>query len=174
MKIQPVTIDELSELATEVAERSGLSLYDLEFVGSGNSRTLRVYIDGENGVSIDDCADFSRGYSVLLDAKDLIPGGKYELEVSSPGLERRLTKPWHFEKALGKKVQVKTVEAVIPESDKDSDKPMKAKTLVGELKSVESDAVVIEKDNRDWKVDFENVDRARMVFEEPKKNKKKK
>jgi len=172
LKLQPDLKDQLSELATEVAERSGLSVYDLEFVGTGGNRSLRVFLDGEKGVSIDDCADFSRGFSIVLDANDLIPGGKYELEVSSPGLERKLTQKWHFERALGKKVQIKTSEPVPIPEELNTKKQIKVKTLVGELLEVESSCVIINKDNAKWTVELEMIDRAKIVFEQPEKNKK--
>ena len=176
MKLQPDTIEKLMQLATEVANRSSLSVYDLEFVGSGGNRTLRVFLDGDKGVSVDDCADFSRGFSLLLDADDLIPGAGYELEVSSPGLERRLRKPWHFEKAVGKKVQIKTETPVVLEfeSKAGEKKSMNAKTLVGELVAfhVEEGVLEVLKDHQTWRVEIENVDRAKLVFEQPPKNKK--
>ncbi len=66
-----------------------------------------MFIDKAGGVSIEDCANVSRGLNLRLDVEDVIPGGQYELEVSSPGLDRKLTQGWHFEKAVGKTVQVK-------------------------------------------------------------------
>ena len=176
MKLLPETFEKLMDLAGEVAQRSALSIYDIEFVGSGGNRTLRIYLDGDQGVSIEDCADFSRGFSLLLDANDLIPGGGYELEVSSPGLERRLRVPWHFEKAVGKKVQIKTEAPVTLEFETKTGemKSMNAKTLVGELIGFNQEENVLEvlKDNHTWRIEFANVDRAKLVFEQPLKNKK--
>ncbi len=86
------------------AER--VELDDLELVGSGNARTLRVVVDSEGGVDIDRIADLSRGISGLLDARSDLDG-PYQLEVTSPGLERKLRTQRHFEKALGREVSVK-------------------------------------------------------------------
>ncbi len=98
----------LKEHAEQVARRENCFLYDLEMPGQGQGRTLRVYIDkeGEEGVSIDDCSRVSQGLNLILDVEDLVPGGAYNLEVSSPGLERRLTQAWHYQKALGQKIQL--------------------------------------------------------------------
>jgi len=100
-------IQKIENLAQDVALREGVRIYDIEFAGSAMGRTLRVFIDKDGGVSVDDCANVSRGLNLLLDVEDIIPGGKYVLEVSSPGLERVLRKPWHFEQAKGQKVWLK-------------------------------------------------------------------
>ncbi|NJL24448.1 MAG: ribosome maturation factor RimP [Calothrix sp. SM1_5_4] len=100
-------LEQIRLYAEEVASREGCMLYDLEF-RDGPGRTLRVFIDKEpGGVSIDDCVNVSRGLNLRLDVEDVIPGGRYELEVSSPGMDRRLTQPWHFQKAVGQTVQLK-------------------------------------------------------------------
>ncbi|MEK6554972.1 MAG: ribosome maturation factor, partial [Bdellovibrionota bacterium] len=84
--------EKIKGLAQEVCEREGCSLYDIEFVGAGRHRVLRIYIEanGEGQVTVEQCANVSRGLSLQLDVEDVIPGGQYELEVSSPGLERML------------------------------------------------------------------------------------
>ena len=100
-------MQQIRQFAEEVALREGCLLYDLEFF-DGPGRTLRVFIDKEGGgIGIEDCANVSRGLNLRLDVEDIIPGGRYELEVSSPGLDRKLTQSWHFEKAVGQTVQVK-------------------------------------------------------------------
>jgi ribosome maturation factor RimP len=85
-----------------------IELDDLELVGRGRAQTLRVLVDGE-GLDLDRIAEVSRGLSRLLDSMD-IPAleGPYQLEVSSPGLERKLTRARHYEKSIGREVVVKT------------------------------------------------------------------
>ena len=95
-------IQKIEILAGQVAEREGVRIYDLEFSGGTQGRVLRVFIDKEGGVSIEDCANVSRGLNLLLDVEDPIPGGKYSLEVSSPGMERILRKSWHFTGEIGR------------------------------------------------------------------------
>jgi ribosome maturation factor RimP len=87
------------------AER--IELDDLELVGRGSTRTLRVTVDGAN-VDLDRIAEVSKGLSRLLDHTEGAPDGSYQLEVTSPGLERRLTRPRHFQKSLGREAVVKT------------------------------------------------------------------
>lgn len=102
-------LTEIRKIAEDLSAREGCYLYDIEFAGAGGGRVLRVTIDkeGESGVSIEDCSKVSRGLNEFLD-DEKVPGGQYLLEVSSPGLERVLKEPRHFEKALGKKISVKT------------------------------------------------------------------
>lgn len=83
-----------------------LELDDLDLVGTGSGRTLRVVVDGPDGVDLDRLADVSRGLSLLLD-HDSDLEGSYQLEVTSPGLERRLRRPRQFEKSVGREVKIK-------------------------------------------------------------------
>src|SRR5689334_1425287 len=107
-------VEKVKSLAQEVSAREGCRLYDIDFSSNPKSRILRVYIDSVSAepVSIDQCANVSRGLSFLLDTDEFVSGGAYELEVSSPGVERVLREPWHFQLAVGKSVKVTTVEPI--------------------------------------------------------------
>ena len=91
-----------AELAAPFVEAAGCTLWDVEYVKEAGSWYLRVYIDKETGVSIDDCEAVSRVLSDLLDEADPIDQSYY-LEVGSPGLGRRLTRPEHYEQLKGQK-----------------------------------------------------------------------
>src|ERR1700677_2020838 len=111
--LNPDSMEKIKSAADEVSRREGCFFYDLEFVGSRENRILRVYIDSESGlVSVEQCANVSKGLSLLLDVEDLVPGGHYDLEVSSPGLERVLRLPWHFKTVLGKDVKIVTHDPI--------------------------------------------------------------
>ena len=99
--------DVVANLAAPVAEKLGLSVWDVEFVKEGGERYLRVYIDKDEGVSINDCESFSRAFDKVLDEADPIDES-YIFEVSSAGLERRLYRPSDFEKYMGSLITVKT------------------------------------------------------------------
>lgn len=99
------------ELMTPIAERLSLKIYDVEFVKEGQDYYLRVYIDKEGGVTIDDCEAASRALSDELDKEDFISEA-YILEVSSPGLGRTLKKERHFLNSLGEEVEIKTFKPV--------------------------------------------------------------
>ncbi len=155
----------IETLVEEVSAREGCRLYDLEFTTSQGRRVLRVYVEGlEESVSIDQCAEISRALSLLLDVEDLIPGGHYELEVSSPGVERPLRLPWHFERALGEKVKIKTSASVTP-LNREVRKGESTKSVVGILKDVQPDKFVVETEKDSWLVPYESVHKANVVFE---------
>jgi ribosome maturation factor RimP len=113
--------DKVRQIAERVAGSSGLEVVEVEVCGAGKHRTLRVYIDRPgavpeanrpDGVTHEDCANFSREFGIIVDVEDALPGGSYVLEVSSPGLDRKLTKAADFERFLGQRVKLMTREPV--------------------------------------------------------------
>jgi len=142
--------EKVERMAHEVAEREGCEIYDVELVGGGGSRALRVFIDkaGGGGVSIDDCSNVSRGLNLLLDVEDVIPGGAYNLEVSSPGLERPLRTPVHFKRAAGTRAFVKTFET-FAELNAELDEASRAK--LGRTKQLEG--IIVDLENMDSATD---------------------
>lgn len=98
--------DQVTEFAKPVVESFGCSLWDVEYVREGSERYLRLYIDKDGGVDIDDCEKIHRAIDPILDEKDPIPES-YHFEVSSAGLERALKRPGDFEQFMGSPVLVK-------------------------------------------------------------------
>ena len=133
-------MDEIRALAERVAASHHLEVVDVEFGGGGKSRALRVFVEkdaaerkrlaerveaGEvedlpkgvpvellSGVTHEDCAAFATDFGTLLDVEDVVPGAEYTLEVSSPGLERKLSRPEEFERFRGSLIKVKTFTPV--------------------------------------------------------------
>ncbi|MBV8051103.1 MAG: ribosome maturation factor RimP [Acidobacteriaceae bacterium] len=108
-------LDPVREIVERVAASSGLEVVDVEMRGGGKGRMLRIVIDrpagaGEPhaGVTHEDCANVSREVSTILDVEDVIPGGSYVLEVSSPGLDRKLSRPVEFQRFVGSLVKLTT------------------------------------------------------------------
>jgi ribosome maturation factor RimP len=108
-------------IADRVAASSGLEVADIEFHGAGKTRMLRVFIDRPgavptrehpDGVTHEDCARFSREFGTIVEVEDAVPGGSYVLEVSSPGLDRKLTKAADFERFRGHRMKLMTREPV--------------------------------------------------------------
>ncbi|MCL2361195.1 MAG: ribosome maturation factor RimP [Defluviitaleaceae bacterium] len=99
-------LEHLTNLLTPVVEAQGVSLYDLEFIKEGTARILRLYIDKEPGVDLEDCERVSRAADAVLDEHDPIEQSYY-LEVSSPGVERKLSKPEHFMRYTGHKIALR-------------------------------------------------------------------
>ena len=99
------------QMAEPVAQRNGCTVWDVEFIKEAGERFLRVYIDSDNGVDITQCEAVSRELDPMLDEADPIEGS-YNLEVSSPGVERTLTRPEHFEMMKGQKVTARCFTAI--------------------------------------------------------------
>ncbi len=99
------------QIAEPIAEKLGVEIWDIRFLKEGSDWFLRIFLDKEGGIGIDDCEAFSRAIDAPLDELDPIEQG-YCLEVSSPGLERDLTRPEHFEKYIGGKIKIKLIRPV--------------------------------------------------------------
>jgi ribosome maturation factor RimP len=99
-------------IVERVAASRGLEVVEVEFRGGGKARMLRVFIDKPGGVSHEDCANVSHEVGTILDVEDAVPGGSYLLEVSSPGLDRKLVRPADYERFAGSLVKVTTREPV--------------------------------------------------------------
>ena len=95
------TEKEVKELITPIIDEKGITLWDIEFKKEGPSYVLRIYLDKDGGIGINDCEEVSRALSAVLDEKDPIPQA-YMLEVSSAGLDRIIKYDFHFEKCMGK------------------------------------------------------------------------
>jgi ribosome maturation factor RimP len=101
-------IERVREIAAQVGTSSGVEVVEVDMRGSGNARMLRVFIDKPGGVTHEDCASVSRELSTILDVEDAVPGGSYVLEVSSPGLDRKLSRPADFERFTGSRIKLTT------------------------------------------------------------------
>jgi ribosome maturation factor RimP len=99
-------------IAQRVVESEGMELVEVEVKGGGNQRFVRISIDKPEGISHADCELVSQQVGTILDVEDVVPGGRYTLEVSSPGVERKLFKPKDYERFQGKKVKITLREAI--------------------------------------------------------------
>ena len=98
-------------LIEETVKNEGVTLWDVRFLKEGANWYLRVFIDKPEGISIDDCTAVSHAIDPIIDEADPIDKS-YFLEVCSPGIERELTRPWHYEAVLGEKIKIKLYKAV--------------------------------------------------------------
>jgi ribosome maturation factor RimP len=96
----------IEEIAQRVAQSEGLEVVEVEVKGGGNQRFVRISIDKPAGVTHGDCELVSQQVGTILDVEDVVPGGRYTLEVSSPGLERKLLKPRDYQRFQGKKARI--------------------------------------------------------------------
>lgn len=105
-KINEALVEKVREIAERVGASEGIEIVDIQLLGAGRGRVLRLFIDKPEGVSHADCELMSKDVGTILDVEDVIPGDHYTLEVSSPGVERKLSKPSDFERFTGQKVKV--------------------------------------------------------------------
>ena len=147
--------DKIWEIADRVARAAELEIADIEFLGGGRHRVLRIYVDKEGGVTHTDCETVSTGVEAVLDAEELIPGGEYTLEVSSPGVERKLIRPRDFEKSVGKKVKVVLLEPLSNSS-----------TWIGVLQAFAENVLTVETaDGKTAQIPLDSVKKANLKFE---------
>lgn len=142
--------DRLEGLIEPYVAAEGVELDDLEVLNGG--KLVRVTLDAEEPVGVDVIAEISRGIGRLLDAEDPI-GGAYTLEVSSPGLERKLRTPRHYEKSIGRIVKAKTFAAIDGE-----------KTHTGILTEANDSSFVVDVEGTTRTIAYDIVSSARTVF----------
>jgi ribosome maturation factor RimP len=143
---------ELEALMAPAVEALGLELLGIEYAPSSHRSVLRLYIDAEGRhVTLEDCESVSREVSALLDVDDPIQGN-YVLEVSSPGFDRPLFKPSHFKRFLGQQAKI---ALSLPQDGR--------RRFSCVLRAVDSDAVLVEQEGREFRLAFGNISKARLV-----------
>ncbi|MBE8163258.1 MAG: ribosome maturation factor RimP [Bdellovibrionaceae bacterium] len=144
-------LDTMETLVKEVVERKGCIFYALEQFRRGQSLILRVFIDHKEGINVDHCESVSQALSLQLDVADFISQA-YELEVSSPGLDRKLIEPWHFNKVVGQSIKIIC--------EKEANKTAKVKAT---LLNVSSDGVCLDKEGFE-DVKWKQIKKANLVY----------
>jgi ribosome maturation factor RimP len=162
-------LEKVREIVDRVAQSSGLEVVDVELHGGGKARMLRIYIDKPGGVTHEDCASFSREVGTIFDVEDAVPDGSYMLEVSSPGLDRRLWRPEDFQRFIGSLVKLMTRDPV--NGNRHFEGRLKAfhggrlsLELTGRKQSKKHQAVA---HGTEIEIDLANVEKANLVPELP-------
>jgi ribosome maturation factor RimP len=148
-----IELDRIRDAAERAARSAGVEVVDVEWK-IGKQRFLRVFIDKPEGVSHRDCQAVSEQLGVLLDLEDMVPGSRYVLEVSSPGLDRKLTKPSEFERFAGRLARISTTEPVA-----------NAKFFEGRLAGFADGRVKIDVRGQIIEVPFADIRKANLVVE---------
>jgi ribosome maturation factor RimP len=146
-----MTVYELAAMLEPTVERLGYELADLDVRVASQDGLIRLYIDKPDGIGLEDCETVSRAVSALLDVEDPIPGN-YSLEVSSPGLDRKLTKAEHFQRFIGDTVKVKLR---LPLDGR--------RRFRGVLVAQDDDSIVVEVDGQSYSLPLKTIDTARLV-----------
>jgi ribosome maturation factor RimP len=144
------TVARIWELATQVADGEAMEVVDVELrhEGSRAGRVLRLYLDKEGGPNVDDLGRVSRQLGELLDAQDIVEG-TYTLEVSSPGINRPLKKPEHFQRFIGKRVRVRTGDMVEGR-----------RSFLGILTAVSDNTIKVEVDGKGYEIPFSMIEKS--------------
>ncbi len=146
-------IRDVNRLIESVLDEMGFELVDTEYLSEHGKWVLRIYADGEGGITVGDCARISREISTLIEAKDIFQH-EYVLEVSSPGLNRPLKRERDFQRAVGKKVNIKMLNPV-----KDQ------KNFTGYLKAYKNGILYIEMMDKLVHLPWQDVKKANLIYE---------
>ncbi|MCR5456456.1 MAG: ribosome maturation factor RimP [Clostridiales bacterium] len=144
----------VSEFIKPVVENLGYILWDIKFVKEGAGYCLRVTIDGKDGVGIADCEKVSRTIDPILDEKDPIEQS-YSLEVETPGIERELSKKWHYEKCIGETIDVK----LFTQDETGS------KSHTGVLKAIDDERVTITENEKEISISLKQIAKSNVHFD---------
>lgn len=139
----------IEDLLTEKIEDMGYELYDVEYAKEGKNYFLRIFIDNDKGINIDDCEKVNDGISDLLDEADYIKE-QYFLEVSSPGIERVLKKDKHLDKNIGEEVNIKLFKKAENGN----------KEYIGILKGYNNEKIILE----DIEIDRKNIAQIKTIY----------
>ena len=144
------TVDRVWEIAAPLAADEGMEIVDIEFrrEGKGVGRVLRVTMDREGGLNLDDLTRVSRQLSDLLDIHDVLEG-PYSLEVSSPGVNRLLKRPGHFVRFVGKRIRVRTWEVIDGR-----------RSFLGLLREVREDGILLSQESNEFHIPFSLIEKA--------------
>jgi ribosome maturation factor RimP len=155
-------LEQIEALTLPIIEDLGLELVDLEYQRESQGWVLRFFLDKEGGINLDECAAASREIAALLDVEDLLDTA-YQLEVSSPGLERPLKKLADYRRFVGRKAKIKTVVSCDPDG-----RGYNRKTFVGELQGVDGHAILLlqtDKTGGQVVFDLEQIEKAHLEFD---------
>ncbi|MDD2309001.1 MAG: ribosome maturation factor RimP [Desulfuromonadaceae bacterium] len=149
----------VSKIAQPILQSMGLELVDIEFGRVGPDAVLRLFIDKEGGVLLDDCAGLSRELSMILDVEDVI-ACNYTLEVSSPGLDRPLKKQADYDRFVGRTIKVRTYQPFLDDSGN------KRKTFLGKLEGLVNGVIKMTlQEGQTASIPLERVAKANLEFE---------
>jgi ribosome maturation factor RimP len=157
--VQDSVVDKIECMVLPLVTALGLELFEIEYKREGRQMILRIFIDKEGGITLDDCAAVSRELSALLDVEDIIPG-KFTLEVSSPGLNRPIRSLADYDRYIGKLVKVRTFA---PTAD---DSGNLRKTFLGKLVGIDGDLILVKLlEGQSATIPFSAVAKANLEFE---------
>jgi ribosome maturation factor RimP len=152
--MREAVVSKIEEIAERVARSEGIEVVEVELKGGGGQRLVRIAIDKPDGITHADCENVSHQVGAILDVEDVVPGGRYTLEVSSPGVERKLLKPEDYDRFRGKKAKVTLREPVEGR-----------RNWEGTLAGVTDGWIALDAQGRPLRFRFDQVEKANLKFE---------
>lgn len=144
--------DKVEEFVTEPINNLGYRIYDVMYVKEGKDNYLRIFIDSDKGISLDDCEKVNNEITDMLDEADYIKD-QYFLEISSPGIERHIRKDKHLKESIGKEINIKLFKSID-----------KQKELTGNLKEFNKNTITIVVEKKEIVIDRNNVSSMKRAF----------
>jgi ribosome maturation factor RimP len=145
--MQENKINEIKNLLDPILEKYKALLVDIELRGQPNNQVLSIYVDTEEGITLQQIADITKEFEGILDLEDPIPG-KYRLDISSPGIDRPLTEIWQYKKNLAKNIQI-----TLEENGKIIQK-------TGTLESIDGESAILSEKNKKVTIDLKQIKKA--------------
>lgn len=145
--------EKVEKLLEPIIEKIGYELYDVEYAKEGKNYFLRIFIDNEKGIDLNDCEKVNNEITEILDKEDYIKE-QYFLEVSSPGIERILRKDKHLQQNIGEQVNIKLFK-------KDENG---AKEYIGELKQFDEQNIIISQEKKEVKIERKNIAQIKTIY----------
>ena len=152
MRVEPL-LQEIYQTIEPILQSQGLQLVDVEYKREAQGWVLRIYLDREGGITVEDCAEVSRELGAILEVRDLIPN-RYVLEVSSPGLTRPLKKPEDFNKYQNRPVKIKLFTPV-----------QGRRNFKGKLLGLREDKVCLESERQIYEIPIQNIAKANLELD---------
>lgn len=153
--MKSLTIDKIRAIAERIGDSEGVEVVDVQLLGGGSARVVRLFIDKPEGVTHGDCESMSHQVGTILDAEEVIPGQGYTLEVSSPGVDRPLFKAKDYERFVGQKVKIQLRDPI-----------EKRKKFDGLLAAFDGETVTLEMEQgKTLLVRLADIEKANLKFE---------
>lgn len=144
--------EKVTKLVEPIIENLGYELYDVEYAKEGKNYFLRIFIDNEKGISLDDCEKVNNAITDMLYEANYIKD-QYFLEVSSPGIERHIRKEKHLQESIGKEINIKLFKAI-----------EKQKEVTGILKSFDEANIIIETETQELSIERKNISLMKLAY----------
>ncbi len=144
--------EKVEELVTKPINDLGYNVYDVTYTKEGKDNYLRIFIDSENGISLDDCEKVNNAITDMLDEANYVKD-QYFLEISSPGIERHIRKEKHLKESIGKEINIKLFKAI-----------EKQKEVTGILKSFDEANIIIETETQELSIERKNISLMKLDY----------